>query len=179
MKIVTLTILFVVIVLIFSFFAAKQKTYLPVCIFLRDTSQYSKEILLNLKAAFASRKIKTISKDELRELSRAETHRIMEPYYRNLKNTGGKPDFDQIKSYMETHQKDVCNSFSISIPVSKEGEIGDTIKWGNWSIPFRFNDERRKIQNKFVLLPQQKTSVLQIMQVITDSIIASKILIEE
>jgi hypothetical protein len=162
-----------------SFINRHQRAVLPVCIQLKDSSRYSNEILLNLKAAFGARKIKTISREELKELSKIETQRILEPYYRNLKQSGGRPDFEEIKNYMETHQKDVGNSLSISIPVTKDGDIGDTIKWQNSSIPFRFNDERRKIKNQFFLQASQKTSVMQIMQVITDSIVASNILIKE
>jgi len=158
-------------------FSKPQQEYLPVSVLLKDTSQFSKEILFNFKLALIGKKIKTISREESMELQKQEVERMLKPYYENLKRTGGSPNFNDQKRYMSLNRIDVCNSLSIDIPVDAEGIIGDTITWSNRPLPFDMENFKMPIY-KMVLVSNQKTSIMQIMQVITDSIISSNALVK-
>ncbi len=157
-------------------FAKQQKTYLPVWIHLSDTTQFNKEILLNLKIAFAAKKIKTINKEDALELQKIELGNVLTPYFQSIKNNSSTMSQESINAYMDAHAKDVCSSLNLIIQVNSDGIIGDTVRWSNRILPYRFNDERSKIKKQFILQSHQKVSVFQVMQTITDSIITSNIL---
>lgn len=179
MRLVFCLILIALSLTIFNFSSPQkmQKDYLPVCVWLKDTSNFSKEILFNFKLALIGKKIKTISREEAMELQRQELERIMKPFYENLKATGRSLSFDDSRRYMSLHRTDICNILNIDIPVNKNGIIGDTITWSNRPLPFDMDNY--KIQSyKLTLVSNQKTSVMQIMQVITDSIISSNVLVK-
>jgi hypothetical protein len=160
-------------------FEVSEQHFLPTVIHINHPGKFDKELLLNLRASMANRKIKTISKDEAMELQRVEHDRVMVPYYENLKRTGGSLNFDEVKTYMSLNSRKVCNSLSIEIKVTDEGIIQDTIRWVSNTLPFDFLNIKKGWDGMMVLSAEQKTSIIHITQAITDSIIASNALVKE
>ena len=84
-----------------------KESYQPTANNLSTSSKYDKELLLNLRASFGSRKIKTINKEEALELQNEETRRVLIPYLENLKRTGASVNFEDQKTYMSLNQHKV------------------------------------------------------------------------
>jgi hypothetical protein len=160
-------------------FAFTEENYLPTVIHINTPGKFDKELLLNLRAALATRKVKTISKEEALELQREEHERVMKPYYENLKKTDKALNFDETKVYMSLNLRKVCNSMTIDINVTDDGIIKDTIKWVSRTLPFDFLDTKKRSWHVLVLDPKQKISILNITQTIADSIIASNVLVKQ
>lgn len=163
------------VILSFSF---NRENYLPTVIYINLAGMYEKELSLHLRASFAVRKIKTINKEEALELQKKEIERVLIPYYENLKKSGNNLNFDELRTYMALNQRKVCNSLSIEINVSDKGFIKDTIKWSSYTLPFEFINKKRE-QHVLVLTGEQKSTLINITQLITDSIIASNVLVKQ
>ena len=170
---------FILFFLIFiSGFSLVQESYLPTAINLSTSSKFDKELLLNLRASFGSRKIKTINKEEALELQNEETRRVLIPYLENLKRTGASVNFEDQKTYMSLDQHKVCNSLTVDIRVTEDGIINDTVKWMSRTLPFDFQDTK-KSWHLLILDSTSKTSISKITQTITDRIITSNVLVKQ
>lgn len=112
------------------------------------------------------------------EMQNDEIRRVLIPYLENLKKTGGNLNFDDQRNYMALNQRKVCNSLTLDIRVSEDGSINDTVKWMSRTLPFDFLD-MKKSWHILILDSASKTSVLNITQTITDSIIVSNVLVKQ
>jgi hypothetical protein len=162
--------------IVFAGFKPLQKKYLPVYISLTDSSSFRSEILLNLKAAFNARKIKTVSKDEMMVYIKNEASPIFEDYIRNGGDVG---DWEKQKIYLDAHMIYVATSLTISLKVSADGIINDTVKWHCFPAPINFEDPPKRNWRFIILDSTNSNSLLQITQSIADSVIASNVLIKE
>lgn len=150
-----------------------QKKTLPVYISFSDSSIANNEMMLNLKVAFANRKVKTISKGECEALSKSETARVLTPFYENAKAMGTQPSFEDMKTYMADRLDIVANHLVIKITVDNEGYIKDTVQWNNGRIPFNFRYPTSTKWNFLKLNQTSLSSILLMSQNVADSIIAS------
>ncbi|MEO7306751.1 MAG: hypothetical protein ABIR78_06955 [Ferruginibacter sp.] len=160
-------------------FKVTQKKYLPVYIGLSDTSFLSKELLLNIKAAFSMKKVKTINRSEIMELQDAEVRRVMIPYFEIQKTSNDPLNFDDGKRYMATHQQNIANSLYINLKVNAAGFIEDTVKWSNHTLPINMLDFPKPKLHYMILDSTNAKTMLQMSQSIVDSIIASNVLIKD
>jgi hypothetical protein len=158
---------------------ATEKKYLPVYIALTDTSLLSRELLLNIKGAFAMKKIKTISKAETLELIELEAKRIMIPYFENLKTSSESVNYEDIKRYKAANQENVANSLIINLKVDAGGLINDTVKWDNHTVPINMLDFPKTKWHYMILDSTNARTLLQMTQSIVDSIIASNVLVRD
>lgn len=160
-------------------FKVTSKKYLPVYIGLSDTSLLSKEFLINIKAAFSIKKIKTINKSEIMELIELETKRVMTPYFENQKTSSEPLNFEDSKRYMATHQESVANSLLINLKFNPAGFIEDTLKWDNHTVPINMQNFPKPKWHYMILDSTNAKTMLQMSQSIVDSIIASNVLIKD
>jgi hypothetical protein len=156
-----------------------QSRYLPVYFSLSDSSHYSKELILNLKLGFLSRKIKPISKAETMELIEAEGRRVMIPYFENLKFSNGTLNNDEVMRYQAANTQNVANSLLLSIKIDGNGNINDTIKWNSHTVPINMQNFPKANWHYMYLNGKNASNVLQMCQSIVDSIIASNVLVKE
>ena len=163
-------------VLIISAFAERQKMYLPVYIDINDSTLFRKEILLSFKAAFNSRKIKVISKEDVLTYIKNEIEKVTGNYYKNGGNMG---NFEQIKVYYSANMQKVANSLNLQLHVTSDGIINDTIKWSSYTVPIDFLNPPKKGYNVIILDSTNSSSLFQITQSVADSIIASNVLVKE
>ena len=154
----------------------KQQNYLPVYISMLDTSNIPKTFLLNLKAGFGTRKIKTLSRKDVEDYIHNETYTVTENYY---KSGGNLADFDKWKDYFSTHIRSVGNSLTLSITIDDNGIINDTVKWDNHTIPINMVNFPKTKWHYMILDSTNARTLLQMSQSIVDSIIASNVLVKE
>ena len=154
----------------------KQQNHLPVYISILDTSNIPKTFLLNLKAAFGTRKIKTLSRKDVEEYIQNETRTVTENYY---KSGGNLADFEQWRNYQAIHVRSVGNSLTLSIKIDADGIINDTVKWDNHTIPINMVNFPKTKWHYMILDSSNAKTLLQMSQSIVDSIIASNVLVKE
>ncbi len=161
--------------LTFSTKNLQQKT-LPVCVEFTDSTLNNTEFMLHLKAFFGTRKVKVISKDDVRAYSRTEGARVRDEY----RMTGGKlTNFDELKAFENANKRYVANMLKIKITADSNGIIADSIFWYNTILPINFG-KPQKDNTKFMVLDSlNSTSLLKLSQSLVDSIIASNILAKE
>ncbi|MEO6252555.1 MAG: hypothetical protein ABIO79_04585 [Ferruginibacter sp.] len=155
---------------------AKQQKYLPVHISILDTSNIPKTFVLNLKAAFGTRKIKTISQKDAEALIYNESYSVTESYY---KSGGDLRDVDKWKNYFAANMSNVGNSLTISIKVDVDGILNDTVKWDSRTMPVNLVNFHKPKWHYMVLDSINAKTMLQMSQSIVDSIIASNVLVKD
>lgn len=176
MNFLKMIVLTAVVVFLFSGFNGTQKKYLPVCVQFSDSTLNNSELMLNIKAAFGNKKIKTISKDDAIVYIKAEATRVGEDYHRMGGNLG---NWEQLKTYMISNTRYVANMLQIKIKLNSNGNIEDTVSWNNHGVPINFGNFPKKNPKYMVLDSLNSTSLLRLSQSLVDSIIASNILEKE
>ncbi len=174
MKIISLFLL------IFIFGSGKdvenQNKYLPVYISMYDTTFSNQELLLNLKAAFSVRKIKTISRKDAEAYIYNEVYTVMENY---VKSGGDLGDINKKRNYQSANLQNVANSLTLNICVNEDGFFSDTVKWANYTLPINMQNFPKRKWHYMILDSTNAKNMLQMSQSIVDSIIASNALVKE
>lgn len=160
----------------FAGFTPKQTKYLPVYINLSDSTASRSEILLNIKAAFISRKIKMISKNDTEAFIKNEVSPIIEDY---IMGGGDITDFNKQKSYLSSHVRYVANVLTLNFSTTSDGYLNDTVKWSNFGVPINFDNTPKNKWHIFILDSTNNNSIQQISQSLVDSIVASDKLFKE
>lgn len=155
----------------------EQKKYLPVYIALHDTTNHlNPQLLLNLKAAFAQRKIETIGRKDVEAYIYNESYAVVESYHRS---GGDLRDREKLKAYQSANIRNVGNSLSLIIRLDKDGMFNDTVKWDNHTVPINMQNFPKTKWRYMVLDSNNARNMLQMSQSIVDSIIASNVLVKE
>ena len=150
--------------------------YLPVFIEFEDTTTaYKTELRLAFRAAFKARNIEVIKQDELTELISAEIRSTLNPYFTD----GGTTDFDKIQRYLELNQNNVANSLKLNVHIDSAGNIRETVKWKTFPQPVKMLQPNKAKWHNIKLDTSKSRTIWQMVQVVTDSIIASNVLIKE
>ncbi len=156
--------------------ATNQQRYLPVFISLTDTSNLPPELLVNLKAVFGSKKIKTLTKKESADLIYNEIYKVSEDYARS---GGNMADYDKLKYYQSANMRNVGNNLVLSIKIDSDGFINDTVKWYSYTLPMDVVKFSRQKWRHMLLDSTNAKTMLQMTQSIVDSIITSNVLVKE
>jgi hypothetical protein len=154
----------------------KQQKYLPVYISILDTSNIPPSLLLNLKAVFEARKIKTLSKKDVESLIYNESYSVTQDY---LRTGGDLRDLDKWKNHQATNMQSIGNNLALNIKIDADGFINDTVKWDSRTIPVNMVHPHKANWRYMILDSINAKTMLQMSQSIVDSIIASNVLIKE
>ena len=173
---ITCFLLLLILFMSFTNFRLQEKKYLPVFISMYDTTFYNTELLLNLKAAFGIRKIKTISKKDAEMYIYNEAYSVMESYY---KSGGDLGDINKRRSYEAANMRTIANSLLISIRISADWIVNDTVKWDSHTIPINFQNPPKTHWHYILLDSTNSKTLQQLSQSIVDSILASNILVKD
>ena len=160
----------------FVCFKPKQIKYLPIYVSLADSTTSRAEILLNIKAAFISRKIKMISKNDTEAYIKNEVSPIIEDY---IRSGGDITDFNKQKSYLSSHLRYVANVLTLNFSTTSDGYLNDTVKWSNFGVPINFDNTPKNKWHIVILDSTNNNSIQQISQSLVDSIISSDKLFKE
>lgn len=161
-----------------SFIRPQDRT-LPVLIAFSDSAKMSKDLVFYFKAAFLSKKIKTLSKAETLELIDSETRSVMQPYAERFKATNGSYNFEESKRYMADNMRNVANSLYIKMKIDEDGFLNDTVKWQSYTLPVNLVNFPRPKWHQMILDSKNASTPLQMCQSIVDSIIASNVLAKD
>lgn len=167
---------FILLLIGFTNVNTKQQKYLPVYIHILDTSNIPPTLLLNIKAVFGARKIKTLSKKDVETLIYNESYSVTQDYVR----TGGDlRDLNKWKNHQATNIQSVGNSLTLRIKIDVIGIINDTVKWDSRTIPVNMVNPHKTKWSYMILDSSNARTMLQMSQSIVDSIIASNVLVKE
>ncbi len=170
-------LLFLVLFLIgFTTVNSKQKKYLPVYISILDTSNVPPAFLLNLKAFFGTKKIKTLNKKEVEDLIYNESYSVTENYY---KSGGDLRDVEKWKNYQSVNMQSIGNNLTLNIKIAANGIINDTVRWNSRVFPVNMSTSNKTKWHYMILDSNNASTMLQLSQSIVDSIIASNVLVKE
>jgi len=159
----------------FSFVNTTQKKICPVSIWLNDSSQFDKEILLAFKGAFGKHKIKTISKFQMKEMVENEVANVSRAHFAN----GGSADWNEVKVYLSNNQSYVVNSVTIKMSISSDGIVSDTIKWINSPLPMDMVNIKKNPWKLVILDSLRSNNLYEITDQVVEKIIASGELAKE
>lgn len=146
---------------------------LPVYIEFADSALNNSDFMVTVRASFGTRKVKTISKEDLLAYIKSEATRVAEDFHRSGGNLG---DFEQFKTYQRNNSQVVANSLKIKFTLDSNGILGDTIFWNSHAVPINFTKPPKKNVKFIVLDSSNAKTMLQMSQSIADSIIASNVL---
>jgi hypothetical protein len=140
-----------------------------------DTASVPPSVLLNIKAAFGSRKIKTLGKKDIESLIYNEITSVTQDYARS---GGDLADFEKLKNYQAAYMNNVGNNLTLNIKIDADG-FNDTIKWDNRTIPVNMVNFHKTKWHYMILDSTNAKTMLQMSLSIVDSIIASNVLVKE
>ncbi|MFN0082072.1 MAG: hypothetical protein ACKVOM_06100 [Ferruginibacter sp.] len=143
---------------------------------MHDTTFSNSELLLNIKAAFSVRKIKTISRKDTESFIYNEVYAVTENY---VKSGGDLADINKKRNYQSANIQSVANSLTLDIRIDKDGFINDTIRWDNHTVPINMLNFPKTKWHYMILDSTNAKNMLHMSQSIVDSIIASNVLVKE
>lgn len=152
------------------------KKYLPVYIGLPDSTNFQKDLLLWFKPAFKRHNIKVISKNEVTELVEAEVRNNLLTYQQA---GGALTNTEKVRDYLDTNAQPVANMLTIKIQLDKDGYLAEPITWLHAIAPPKMGIFNKPVYHALQLDSGCTTDFQQLTQCITDSIVASGLLLKE
>ncbi len=179
MKKITIIIIAVLIVAISSFkqvIAPTQKKYLPVCVEIKSPISDSFMAQLFFKSAFKKYNIEAISKKMATEIKNLEIQRVSYDYFSSAQS----PSNDEMQNYIARNMDYKVNNVLIKFTLDSLTNKFAAFEWMNIAIPLAINrDLQKKTWKKTSLESSRYLALNEIIQVITDSIVASGKLYKE